>query len=182
MECDVAAKILLFLQEDWKRSVLLKYFSDNSHMHTRTQAYEVLSFLEELLPRTNFQETLTEQYEGRQAEEWEVFLAAELRRQWKLHSPRPDVRVQCVIPYCGVDSKLLGQHFVEKISCLYGRQLQWMQRQLLSFYPKHHDIQQLWSLHSCFPNKFVCFALNWIIICTSKQVFVKAMAQDCLQM
>lgn len=47
---------------------------------------------------------------------------AELRGQWKLHPLRSYAGVQGVIFCCGLNSKLLRQYGMEKISCLYGRQ------------------------------------------------------------
>lgn len=46
-------------------------------------------------------------------------LSAELRKQWKSHSLNTAARVQDVISCCGLDSKLMEEYFLKKISCLY---------------------------------------------------------------
>lgn len=161
MEYDVTTKILLLLKENWKNwlfswniSVL---FHTGIHAHRCTK--EVLQW--------TFHERLTEKYERGWAEEREKMFVASvffLKSEGKGSAILPGLMQEfrwsflIVVKIQSYWGNTLQKRNSKYFACMEAAVV--MERQLLSLYPRHHDIQLLWSLHSCFANDCILFCLK----------------------
>lgn len=143
-----------------KLVILLKYFSVISYMNAFTRK---CSQFRETSAQRNFSRKINwkiwERVGRGKREDYvcSIGFLFKIRRQRKSHTPMSDAGI-LVVKTGSYWGNILQKRNSEYFACMEAAIV--MERQLLSLYPRHHDIQVLWSLNSCFANDCILFCLK----------------------